>query len=837
MMRSLFSGVSGLKNHQTRMDVIGNNISNVNTTGFKSSRVMFSDMLSQTLTGPSAPNGNMGGINAKQIGLGSSVSSISMLFTDGSVQSTGKNTDLCLSSDNGLFILGTGNTDEKLYTRNGAFEFDAAGNYVQSGNGYYVQGWMADETGSIDTGAKAGIINVPSGKGMQSVASKAANYTLNLNSETPIIDKITQTHTLKYDPIAETRVYNTAADGNATAGASTDRKIMRTVQLVLRDKDNPKSIDNPNGVADITVAATEADGIIRLGDYYEYNAVGKTVVDIQEQTTYTGFNSDSFPSIPVVDHPQASTVSTTTLSTATELELELTMANGTTRTVLVDSGTFKVGDNYPDNSSSTVISKITAKSTTKVPTTTTTKNVGSGVAGVASEKSNTVTIYHPNEFAPNTIATAPVPNKVRTEMGTVQRSLNLTLQDATGATSTVTIPNTDTSGTVFMKGGYYPNAAGTKCIITQIDQTSVFTSWDGNSNSTVGPISVEEAVAGRFDVPTAVTLELTLTNQNTGEVTIVQAKAEDGELNLNDHYPNAESATTITGISETSTPLVDPNTGTPVDRAAVLPDSVPPQSSVSLVMSNGDIVTPNSGTYELNKSLPIVTTLTVYDTLGASHDVAVYFKLTDATTNTWTVSTTLTDDLQVIKEADGTLTTVEMPEVKLVFNDNGRFDSGAGMATLTLMNGSSSPQEVSVDFTKMTQYANETTVAGKADGNAAGTLKTITIDTNGIITGTYTNGMRRAEAQVALQRFTNPAGLMKVGDSIYQDSNNAGKSGEPSTVAALGAKLTPAALEMSNVDIANEFTDMIVTQRGFQANSKIITVSDEMLDLLMNMKR
>ena len=150
MMRSLFSGVSGLKNHQTRMDVIGNNISNVNTTGFKSSRATFTDMLSQTLSGAAAPSGNVGGVNPKQIGLGSSVSAIQTIFTNGSVQSTGKNTDLCLSSENALFILKT--TTGTAYTRNGAFEFDADGNYVQTGNGYFVQGWMANN-GTIDTGS------------------------------------------------------------------------------------------------------------------------------------------------------------------------------------------------------------------------------------------------------------------------------------------------------------------------------------------------------------------------------------------------------------------------------------------------------------------------------------------------------------------------------------------------------------------------------------------------------------------------------------------------------------------------------------------------------------
>ena len=123
MMRSLFSGVSGLKNHQTRMDVIGNNISNVNTTGFKSSRVNFTDILSQNLQGASSPSGNIGGTNPKQVGLGSSVGAVDLLFTNGSVQSTGVNTDLALSSSNALFILNTGSGT--AYTRNGDFQFDA----------------------------------------------------------------------------------------------------------------------------------------------------------------------------------------------------------------------------------------------------------------------------------------------------------------------------------------------------------------------------------------------------------------------------------------------------------------------------------------------------------------------------------------------------------------------------------------------------------------------------------------------------------------------------------------------------------------------------------------
>jgi len=180
MMRSLFSGVSGLKNHQTRMDVIGNNISNVNTTGFKSSRVTFSDTLNQTMTGASAPNGNLGGTNPKQVGLGSAISSIDLMFTDGSVQSTGKNTDLCLSG-NGLFVVNNGS--QTYYTRNGAFEFDADGNYVIPGSGMFVQGWMGN-SGVVNTTGAVGKITIAAGKSMEADATSIANYANNLNAST-----------------------------------------------------------------------------------------------------------------------------------------------------------------------------------------------------------------------------------------------------------------------------------------------------------------------------------------------------------------------------------------------------------------------------------------------------------------------------------------------------------------------------------------------------------------------------------------------------------------------------------------------------------------------------
>ncbi|MGM9539447.1 flagellar hook protein FlgE [Anaerovibrio sp.] len=488
MMRSLYSGVSGLKNHQNRMDVVGNNISNVNTTGFKSSRVTFSDTLSQTLSGASAPQGNLGGTNPKQIGLGSALSSIDTLFTDGSVQSTGVNTDLCLSGS-GLFIVNDGALS--YYTRNGNFKFDKDGYYVNS-DGLKVQGWMAGKLGEdINTNGQPGEICIPAGKTMEATATTTAKFTKNLNAAEPMI---------------------------------------------------------------------------------------KSMV--------------------------------------------LTFADGNTKTV---------------------------------DTTDETRVVGMG---------------------------------------------------------------------------------------------------------------------------------------------------EDG------------NATT--------------------DPAKLI-------SAITVNMTDGTTTTETSGAYTVGKSKPITTIMTVYDSVGNAHEVTMYMIKTDIDStdgNTWkvTVNSKLGEEKQEIQEKDGSVTKVSMTDAVLQFDTNGAYKSGSGSATLTLNNGATGTQTVTIDLTGLTQYAGSNTAFASTDGNEAGTLKSVSIDSAGVITGTYTNGLNVQEAQIAIAQFNNMAGLTKNGNSLYTVSNN---SGTPNigTINGLGCTVTPSALEMSNVDMASELTDMIVTQRGYQSNSKIITVSDELLETLINMKR
>jgi flagellar hook protein FlgE len=178
MLRAMSSAVSGLENNQTAMDVIGNNIANVNTIGFKGSTVSFSQMLTQTLSSASAPQNGLGGINPMQVGLGTQIASISTPFGSASTQNTGVNTDLAIQG-NGFFIVNNGS--QSYYTRDGSFNVDANGNFVNSA-GLKVQGWQADSSGVVNPSGPVSDLTVPIGQSMPAKQSNNITMTGNLDA-------------------------------------------------------------------------------------------------------------------------------------------------------------------------------------------------------------------------------------------------------------------------------------------------------------------------------------------------------------------------------------------------------------------------------------------------------------------------------------------------------------------------------------------------------------------------------------------------------------------------------------------------------------------------------
>jgi flagellar hook protein FlgE len=191
MLRSMFSAISGLRAHQTKLDVAGNNIANVNTVGFKASQTVFEDTLSQVLRNGSSPSGGVAGTNPAQVGLGVKVAGITTNFGQGSTQNTGRASDFMISGD-GFFVTQQGN--QQLYTRAGSFDLDGVGNLVTP-DGATLQGWMAGPNG-IDTNGPLESLKITQGQVLAPVATSGAAVSGNLSAgaaatDTPVTSQIT----------------------------------------------------------------------------------------------------------------------------------------------------------------------------------------------------------------------------------------------------------------------------------------------------------------------------------------------------------------------------------------------------------------------------------------------------------------------------------------------------------------------------------------------------------------------------------------------------------------------------------------------------------------------
>ncbi|WP_319402255.1 flagellar hook protein FlgE [uncultured Anaeromusa sp.] len=221
-------------------------------------------------------------------------------------------------------------------------------------------------------------------------------------------------------------------------------------------------------------------------------------------------------------------------------------------------------------------------------------------------------------------------------------------------------------------------------------------------------------------------------------------------------------------------------------------------------------------------------TLTAYNALGKSYDV------------TLTYSRTGTDTWQVVSSGTGVTSTTST----LKFKADGTLDTaGSTINPVTIAASAPEPAfDITIDYSGVSMYTSSTGKSSVAvssqDGYASGTLQDFSIGADGVITGSYSNGQKQPLGMVGLAAFTNSAGLDKIGENLYATTVN---SGEFTGAVAAGTggtgKLTTGALEMSNVDLANEFSEMMITQRAYQANSKIITTSDTLLETLINMSR
>ncbi len=221
--------------------------------------------------------------------------------------------------------------------------------------------------------------------------------------------------------------------------------------------------------------------------------------------------------------------------------------------------------------------------------------------------------------------------------------------------------------------------------------------------------------------------------------------------------------------------------------------------------------------------------MTVYDSLGVEHRVTLI--LTRTASNTWYWNADCADDYYGGRNVSQGMQTIE-------FLSNGSYSTSTGNISIDLNNGASSPLQITPDMSMFTQFSGDSSISlRQQDGYAMGILEKFSIGATGDITGIYSNGLTDLIGKIALASFSNPGGLTKEGDNLYKQSMTSGVAqiGEPG--AGGRGTINNGVLEMSNVDLAREFTDMIITQRGFQSNSRIISTSDEMLQELVNLKR
>jgi flagellar hook protein FlgE len=272
MLRSLFSGISGLRAHQQMMDVTSNNIANVNSVGFKASETVFEDTLSQMMRAAGAPqnnlNGNMGGTNPAQVGLGVRMSAITTNFVQGSAQTTGRPTDLMISGD-GFFVVKSVN--EQLFTRAGSFNFDADGRLVTA-TGAAVQGWPA-VNGVVNTNGTLGDIQLPVGTLIAPKATKNMTVSGNLPADAPVNTAIPRS----------IKTYDAQGNTVTLTATFTQTSVSPSAyEMVVTDG------TTPSASVPLTFAA---DGTLTSPSNYLYDPDGDgtgVTVDLAGLTNYTG---------------------------------------------------------------------------------------------------------------------------------------------------------------------------------------------------------------------------------------------------------------------------------------------------------------------------------------------------------------------------------------------------------------------------------------------------------------------------------------------------------------------------------------------------------------------
>lgn len=819
-MRSLWSGVSGLQAHQIAMDVEGNNIANVNTTGYKYSRANFADMLSQTPSIATAPQGELGGQNATQIGLGTTIDSTTRIFSQGTLKTTDNNKDLAIQG-NGFFVVSPDGGKTRYYTRNGEFLFDKAGNYVNS-SGYIVQGWSRDEeTGAIDSTGPIRNITIKEGLTTPARATSLINIKANLDSGNSIGSRST--------PIYSLDSFNMGrdSDGNgAIIGSEVHNENDKNSNQFYTNAKNEQVLTE-RGV-DLGVVFNETGNAVGLregqGLWVSYaNAttrpysvgsaaaanIGQFNPPTQLNITLNGVAIQSAPNAITSISDVAALINAQYNTTG--VRAEISQGNQLTLINRNNSGT--------SANSKNVHLVVNA-------------NDGTGLASI-----DVVTAY---QYVYTTTATTPIhaPNdKVARKINTTEDLRAAMQEDARNyvdyngdgkiEANASAVIQADLAQAEFNKV-VPPSAASTAAARAMLKDPAFLTAYNNAYNN--APAASTEAQKNALGIAAVKALAGVDTNEGVKVTVNKQGQFQLENPKSGDHDQALYmSITGLTSDANGNVQAVNENVRLTTIMSS-LEGSLSPSQAIRT--SSAMVMSSHGSTVE------------IHDSLGSKHTVSVKWSKVGTTADggtEWNMIIQVPEPAEINFSGEGPSN---------VITGSLRFDSKGALAsynpagfTFTANNGSASGQSVKLDFglnqtnDGLTSFDRDSaTEYVTQDGYEGGILKDTKIDETGTIIGAFSNGKSFGLAKVALASFTNNEGLVSEGGNVFSASANSGEA--VIGVAGTGSKggIAAAKLEQSNVDLSRALTQLIVIQRGYQANSKTISTSDEMLNTLLQLK-
>lgn len=773
MMRSLYSAVSGLKTHQTKMDVIGNNISNVNTVAYKSSSVTFSSIMYQTLSGASGANAEAGtgGVNAKQIGLGVTTGSTGLsITTPGAAETTGLPFDLRITdkSTSSFFIVNNGS--ENVFTKAGSFYVDGAGNLCMKSTGYTVMGWGVDqETQTIrkDTVTPLKVMS-PENMTSEPEATTKARCTGVVDSKNTQVTSSTGSvmNLLVYDNLGYPYTARFSIQAQDTKGGKYAVNLTDVIDAngtsVLTSNVALGDLFGPGGSGSAQGSNTD------ITDNYTFTT-GKSKTDINTAIQKSAANKAAMQNPPSTTPTYTYYFDAADINAQLELEGQQALPDGyrvrfTTSELTYEKALAALlatapGDAnavYVENSLGTVVARGTPAAATGDA-----DHVASGTTWTFEEGQLNVDANGTATWAGSGTKSSYTLTKTKT--------LNDYLAMGTVVTSDEGIT------------GYKFNVEDIRAELGLLEQAAGGTNpgmFEKDAVIYYWPTLVDGQkvhVTGANGTPTEFSSQVALEN---GTKKLIPQKLVGPEELLKDY-----SYTTIVGSDLANATA---------ETGQIFTEQLPADAEVryNLFGNNYHIVTPSKDGFTLQ-----------FDTV------------------------------------EGTLTSI---------GGGSNLSQTLNMSKLAAA-GLDGFQDVTIDFSALLNYNNggsntaamsggDIDAAGK--GKKLGAMTGMMVDHSGKIFASYDNGNTVLLGQISVAQFANASGLEATGDNCYRATLNSGEfDGIGVEIDADGSSITSGELEMSNVDLSGEFTSMITTQRGFQANSRVITVSDTLLEELINLKR